>query len=248
MLSIVIPAYNEEKRIPRCLELTINFLKKQTFESEIIVVLDGCTDNSRSITESFRKEFSALKIIDYKPNKGKGFAVKTGMLEANYEIRMFMDADYAVPIETLPKYIEKINEGNDLIIASRRHKDSVIEKHQMILRELAGKGFGLLQKIILGIPFYDTQCGFKLFTKEAAEYLFPQLQYNCSYFDAEMMYVAYQAKMKVAEMPVKWTHDGMTSMPIGSSRTVDLLKKLFRLKGLHKNIPEWNGGIKNMSL
>lgn len=239
MLSIIIPAYNEEKRIKRCLNPTIEFLSKQPYESEIIVVLDGCTDSTRFVVEPFKNEFTNLKIIDYSPNRGKGHAVKTGMLEARGELRMFMDADYAVPIEILPRFILKLKDGYDIIIASRRHKETVIEQHQLFLRELAGKGFGLLQRLVLGIPYYDTQCGFKLFTKEAAEYLFPQLKYNCSYFDAEMMYVAYKSRMKVLEMPVKWRHDGVTSMPIGSSRTLDLLKKLFRLKGNHKIIPEW---------
>jgi len=239
MLSIVIPAYNEENRLKRCLKPTISYLKNEPFESEIIAVLDGCTDNTRAVAESFQCEFTNLKIVDYSPNRGKGYAVKTGMLEAKGDMRMFMDADYAVPIETLPEYIEKLKNGYDIVIASRRHKDTVIEEHQLFFRELAGKGFGLLQRIILGIPYYDTQCGFKLFTEEAAKYLFPQLKYNCSYFDAEMMYIAYKGKMKVMEMPVKWKHDGVTSMPIGSSRTIDLLKKLIRLKGNHKNIPEW---------
>jgi len=239
MLSVIIPAYNEEKRIGRALEPAIRFLKNQPYESEIIVVCDGCTDNTRQVAESFQSEFKNLNIIDYSPNRGKGYAVKKGMLGASGDLRFFMDADYAVPIELLPEFIEKINNGFDIIIASRRHKDSVIEEHQMYLRELAGKGFGVLQKIILGFPYYDTQCGYKLFTKKAAEFIFPELKYNCSYFDAEMMYVAYRAKMKVAEMPVVWRHDGVTSMPIGSSRTLDLIKKLLRLKGNHKIIPGW---------
>jgi glycosyltransferase involved in cell wall biosynthesis len=208
MLSVVIPSYNEEKRINRCLAPTISLLKKQTYESEIIVVCDGCTDNTRGVAESFVEEFKNLRIIDYSPNRGKGYALKKGMQEAAGEIRMFMDADYAVPIETLPGYLEKINKGYDIVIGSRRHKDTVIEQHQMFLRELAGKGFGWLQRLVLGFPYHDTQCGFKLFTKEAAEYLFPQLQYNCSYFDAELMYIAYRSDMKVKEMPVTWRHDG----------------------------------------
>jgi len=240
MLSVIIPAYNEEKRVGRALKPTINFLSSQPYESEVIVVCDGCTDNTRKVAESFTGEFKNLKVIDYSPNRGKGYAVKTGMLEAMGQIRLFMDADYAVPIEILTGYIQKINEGADVVIASRRHKDSVIEKHQMILREIAGKGFGLLQMIVLGIPYFDTHCGFKLFTNKAAEYLFRERKYDSNFFDPEIMYVAYRAKMKVVEMPVSWRHDGDTRLPIGAAKTFDMLKELFRIKRNHKVISEWN--------
>ena len=240
MLSVIIPAFNEEKRIGRTLKPTIRFLSTQSYDSEIIVVCDGCTDNTRQVAETFQKEFKNLKIIDYLPNRGKGYAVKKGMLEATGDMRLFMDADYAVPIDLLTGFMEKINAGYDVVIASRRHKDSVIEQHQMFLRELAGKGFGLLQVVVLGIPFFDVHCGFKLFSAKAADYLFREINYACNFFDPEMMYVAYKTKMKVAEMPVKWKHDGDTRIPVGPAKTWDILKKLFRIKGNHKVISEWN--------
>ena len=241
MLSVIIPAYNEEKRIVRTLKPTISFLSEQPYESEIIVVCDGCTDSTRQAAESFSGEFKNLRIIDYTPNRGKGYAVKQGMLGASGELRLFMDADYAVPIELITGFIEKISKGNDIVIASRRHKDSVIEKHQMFLRELAGKGFGLFQVLVLGFPYFDTHCGFKLYTAKAAEYLFHEIKYDCNFFDPEAMYIAYKAKMKVAEMPVVWRHDGDTRIPVGPSKTLDITKKLFRIKGNHKVITKWNG-------
>ncbi|HJY64979.1 MAG TPA: dolichyl-phosphate beta-glucosyltransferase [Ignavibacteria bacterium] len=237
MLTIVIPAYNEEERLKRCLIPTINFLNNNKIDSEIIIVCDGCTDNTYTVAQIFHADFNNLKILKYSPNKGKGFAVKTGMMEAKGNLRMFMDADYSVPIEALPQFIEAHIEGFDIIIGSRGHSDSIIEKHQKYFRELAGKLFGKLQKIILDFPFYDTQCGFKLFTKEAAEFIFPQIKYNCSYFDAELIYIAFNAGMKIKELPVKWTHDGVTRMPIGPLRIIDLVKKLFLIKKYHKQIP-----------
>lgn len=239
MLSVIIPAYNEEKRIVRTLKPAIDFLSAQPYDSEIIVVLDGCKDNTRQVAESFSGKFKNLKIIDYSPNRGKGYAVKQGMLKAAGDMRLFMDADYAVPIETVTGYIEKINDGADIVIAARRHKDSVIEKHQMFLRDLAGKGFGVLQVIVLGFPFYDTHCGFKLFTAKAAEYLFREIKFDSNFFDPEMMYIAYRANMKVTEMPVKWSHDGDTRIPVGPAKTLSILNELFRIRGIHKNVSGW---------
>jgi glycosyltransferase involved in cell wall biosynthesis len=238
MLSIIIPAFNEEKRLPECLEKTINFALNQKYTTEIIVVCDGCTDGTVTICNNFQNTYTNLKVIQYSPNRGKGFAVKRGMLEARGNTRLFMDADCAVPIETVTNFLMQIEEGYDIVIGARGLKDTKIIAHQKILREAAGKLFGRFQKLVLGIPFHDTQCGFKLFTRKAAEFIFPMLNYECSYFDAELIYIAYNNKLKIKEMPVVWRHDGMTRMPIGVSRTIDLFRKLFNLKYLHKKLPE----------
>jgi hypothetical protein len=103
------------------------------------------------------------------------------------------------------------------------------------VRELAGKLFGSVQRVVTGLPFADTQCGFKLFTREAAEALFPVISFNCAYFDAELLYVALQRGMQVGEIGVRWSHDGATRLPIGIGRTVDLMKKLFLIKKRHGN-------------
>jgi len=235
MLSIVIPAFNEEKRLPFCLEKTIEYVSLQPYEAEIIVVCDGCTDKTAEITASFKKSFNNLKIIEYTKNRGKGYAVKTGVLEASGDMVLFIDADYAVPIETVESFIQHLEKGYDVIIGARGLKETVITRRQMFLRELSGKAFGRLQRFILRIPFNDTQCGFKLFTKKAAQILFNKIKYECSYFDAELIYIAYKSGMKIKEMPVIWTHDGVTRMPIGVNRTFDLLRKLLTLKRLHKD-------------
>jgi glycosyltransferase involved in cell wall biosynthesis len=231
-LSIIIPAYNEEKRLPGCLKNVIKYLKENKIDSEIIVVLDGCTDNTRSEAEKFKADFQDLKIIEYSPNKGKGYAVKTGILEANGKYRMFMDADYAVPIDYLTDFLQFVK-NNDIVIGSRGLDSTIIVKHQLFYRELAGKLFGRLQKFVLDIPFKDTQCGFKIYTADAAKKLFGEMQFDCSYFDAEILYNAYLSGMKIAEAPVTWKHDGETRMPIGFSRTIDLLKKMFRIKKIY---------------
>lgn len=238
MLSVVIPAFNEAERLPLCLLNTVKFLKEQEYDSEIIIVCDGCTDNTAEEAVKFKKEYDNLRVIEYSPNRGKGYAVKKGMLEANGELRLFMDADYAVPIETIIEFKSQIQKGFDIVMGGRGLKGTKVLRHQWFLRELAGRTFGRIQKTILHIPFHDTQCGFKLFTAKAAGFLFPKLRYECSYFDAESIYIAYLSGMKIKEMPVVWKHDGITRMPVGFDRSIDLFKKLLRLKKLHReNLP-----------
>lgn len=233
MLSIVIPAFNEEKRLGLCLEKTISFVSKQLYETEIIVVCDGCTDNTASLSASYKEKHDSLRVIEYAQNRGKGYAVKRGIFEAAGDIILFMDADHSVPIETVNSFIKQVENGCDIVIGARNLPESIIIQHQMFFRELAGKAFGKLQKAVLKIPYYDTQCGFKLFTRQAAYALFNKIKFDCSYFDAEVIYLAHSSGMKIKEMPVTWKHDGFTTMPIGLKRTIDLLRKLFSIKKMH---------------
>lgn len=233
-VSIVIPAYNEERRLPATLEHTIEYLNLQQYESEILVVNDGSTDKTKEVTELFKNKFPNLVLIEYFPNKGKGFAVKTGMLKAKGKYRLFMDADYAVPIEYLSKFIQLLNDDKKIIIGSRAVKDSIIENHQSFFREKIAKLFGLIQRTVLKLPIMDTQCGFKLFNDTDAEHLFNQIKFDCAYFDAELLYLAYKSGYKIDEVGVKWKHDEETRLPIGIKRSIDLWKKLFMIKKIHK--------------
>lgn len=234
-LSIIIPAYNEEARLLISLIPTIAFLKQQDYSSEIIVVSDGSTDKTKQVAESFINEFQNINILEYFPNKGKGYAVKKGMLSAHGEYRLFMDADYAVPIEFIAPFLSMIKNHYDIVIGSRGLRKAQFESHQPFLREFAAKSFGVLQRMVLNLPFHDTQCGFKLFTKDAAEFIFPKISFNCSYFDAELIYIAYHNKMQIGEIGVRWRHDGVTRLPIGIRRTAELIKKLFYIKSLKCN-------------
>jgi glycosyltransferase involved in cell wall biosynthesis len=233
-ISIIIPAYNESSRISRALTPTIEFLKKQAYESEIIVVNDGSKDNTTEIANSYLPLFKNIKVIEYSPNHGKGYAVKKGMMEAEGKYRLFMDADYAVPIEYLEMFLDEIKE-NDIVIGSRGVPGSVIEEHQNFIRESLAKMFGNLQHFVLNLPIKDTQCGFKLFTNEAANTLFNLITLECSYFDAELLYIAYRKNMKIKQIPVKWKHDQETRLPIGMGRSIDLVKKLFQIRSRHKD-------------
>lgn len=232
-ISIIIPAFNEAKRLPGTLTRTIEFLKAQSYSSEIIVVSDGSIDETKKVASSFCGSYPNLRVIEYFPNHGKGYAVKKGISEATGEYRLFMDADYAVPIEYLSTFMSMINHKYDIVIGSRGLRQSQIESHQPFLRELAAKTFGLIQRIILRLPILDTQCGFKLFTKEASEKLFSKTTFDCAYFDAELLYIAYFSGMQIGEIGVRWNHDGETRLPIGVKRTVEILKKLFLIKNIH---------------
>jgi hypothetical protein len=143
-----------------------------------------------------------------------------------------MDADYAVPIEYLGSMLDEIKE-NDIVIGSRGLQNSAVEIHQNFIREKLAILFGKLQSIILNLPIKDTQCGFKLFTDEAAKILFNLITFDCAYFDAELLYIANKKKMKIKEIPVRWKHDHETRLPVGFKRTLDLLIKLFKIRIMH---------------
>jgi dolichyl-phosphate beta-glucosyltransferase len=232
-ISIIIPAFNESSRISRALIPTIDFLKNQNYESEIIVVNDGSTDKTSDRVKEYSSDFKDLKIIEYSPNRGKGYAVKAGMLQAEGKYRLFMDADYAVPIEYLKSMLKEIT-NYDIVIGSRGLKESVKETRQNFFREKLAILFGKIQRIILNLPIIDTQCGFKLFTDSSAELLFNLITLECSLFDAELLYIAQNKKMRIKEYPVRWKHDNETRLPIGIKRSIELLFKLFRIRSIHK--------------
>ena len=229
LLSIVIPAYNEENRIPKTLDATIAYLKTRDYESEIIVVSDGSIDATIQRVEEYAEQFPALRGLEYHPNRGKGYAVKTGMLEAKGDFILFMDADYAVPVEFVERLLKE-TEHADVVIGSRILQESVVTQHQPVLREFAARVFGRIQSAWLGLPFRDTQCGFKLFRREMAVKLFSAITFECSYFDAELLHIAWKSGVRVRQVPVTWTHDGETRLPIGFRRTLDLLAKLWRIR------------------
>jgi len=233
-LSVIIPAYNEEKRLPSTLERTIDFLRKQPYTSEIIVVTDGSTDNTAHVARSFAKDFPSLTVIEQDTKVGKGYAVKLGMLSANGDYRLFMDADYAVPIEYISSFLSLAKRNNAIVIASRGLEKSILEKRQKFLREKMARLFGVIQRQVLGLPIIDTQCGFKLFDEHSTKRIFNALTYTCSYFDAELLYIAHHSGIPIEEVPVAWRHDNETRLPIGMKRSVDLFIKLFKIKRIHR--------------
>lgn len=236
-LSIIIPAYNEEARIVRTMAETVSYLSRQDYTSEIIVVSDGSTDGTRRVVEEWPDpgESVTLKVIEYHPNRGKGYAVRLGMLEGSGETVMFMDADYSVPVEAVECGYELIENGHDIAIASRTVSGAIVAQHQNIFRELSAKIYTWIQNRYLGIRYGDTQCGFKIFTRAAAQRLFGKQKLESVIFDPEILWLAAGEGFRVAEFPVEWTHvEGSRIQYDSLKKSLFVFGELFRIKKLHR--------------
>ena len=207
-LSIIIPAYNEAERIGPTLRSIHAHLSNKAYPFEIIVVDDGSTDNTINKVKNLRMEIPFLRILPMIRNQGKGAAVRTGMLAANGDIRVFTDADGSTPIEELEKLLEPIlNNRAQIVIGSRYLKGSDVEQKQPLLRRLWSRvANGVIQRMLLpGIV--DTQCGFKAFTADVTERIFPLCTVNEWAFDLELLSLAKAMNLEIAEVPVKWIND-----------------------------------------
>lgn len=233
--SIVIPAFNEEDRIVPTLTHTVGYLADQPYASEVIVVSDGSRDNTVAVVENYRTTAGvAVRAEAYTPNRGKGYAVKYGMTRARGRIVMFMDADYAVPIVHCEQGMDLIGQGNDIAIASRALADSTVTAHQNRVRELSAKIYTFIQNHYLGIDFPDTQCGFKLFTRQAARHLFDRQRLHSVIFDPEILWLAQKAGYRIAQFPVQWTHVENSRIQYDSLRkSLFVFQELLRIKKLH---------------
>lgn len=230
-LSVVIPAYNEEERLKRHLPGIIEFLQSRGRPFEIIVVNDGSKDGTARVTEEFAKTHPMVRLISLNPNRGKGGAVKAGMLDARGRFVLFADADQSTPIGEVDKLLEKLErEGYDMAIGSRSVPGAKIELPQAWHRALAGKLFGIGTRCLCIHGFYDTQCGFKCMTRETAQKVFAQVTSNSAIFDIEMLVVATREGCAVAELPVQWVHDPDTRIPYNLRRALRIWGELFRIR------------------
>ncbi len=202
-LSIIIPAYNEEKRIGKTLEDYASFFyplyKKNV---EIMVVLNGCKDNTLNVVKEYEKKYFIIKHLDFK-QAGKGFAIIEGFKKAKGELIGFSDADGSTTAKEFFKLVKKIN-GFDGIIASRWMKNSIVEPKQPFLRIIASRSFNLLIKILFLMPFKDSQCGAKLFKKDAIKKIIPQIGLTEWAFDIDLLYKMKKNNYKIKEIPIKW--------------------------------------------
>lgn len=243
-LSIVIPSYNEEHNIRTgALSGMVDYLKDQNYPWEILVVDDGSTDKTAELAEKFAQSHKNITVLR-QPHRGKGGTVIAGMLKASGEIVLFDDMDQATPIDQLEKILPKFSEGYDVVIGSRAGREGA-----PLIRKAMALGFSILRNLILQLPYKDTQCGFKAFTKKASEKIFKRLQiFNekqaqsgasvSAGFDLEILYVARKLKLKVSEVPVVWHHkEGTKVNPIKDSweGLRDLLKvRINALSGRYK--------------
>lgn len=214
-LSIIIPAYNEEGRLLRTLGCVHEYLTARGVRAEVIVVDDGSTDATAKKAEELRKQYPELRLVSNERNRGKGFSVRRGMLEAIGEIALFTDADLSAPIEEADALLKELRENDyDVAIGSRALNRKLIEVHQSSLREMAGMAFNRVVRLFAGLPFSDTQCGFKAFRRERTRIVFEQ-QRTCGFgFDPEILYLAHRHGLRVAEVPVRWAHDPATKLNV----------------------------------
>jgi glycosyltransferase involved in cell wall biosynthesis len=208
-LSVIIPAYNEEKRLGASLEQIGQFLATKTYTSEILVVDDGSIDATIEVASQYVKNFQelgvSLRIIQNPVNCGKGYTIRNGMLQALGEIAMFTDADLSTPITELDQLIAPIVVGEkDIVFGSRALPESKIATHQPTLRETAGRVFNQLMKVITGLPYQDTQCGFKAFHRNRTSWIFEKQKIFGFAFDVEVLFIAQKHGLRCLELPIIW--------------------------------------------
>jgi len=226
-LSVIIPAYNEEKRLPKTLKEIDKYLRNQSYDYEIIVVNDGSKDKTIEVVNNLKSEIKNLKLIDNKINQGKGAVVRQGMLEAKGDFRIFTDADNSTSLDQIEKMWPEFESGYDIVIGSRDVKGAVLDPPQKFFRRFVGDGFKIFRKIIVGLwEIQDSQCGFKCFTKKSAQDIFPKCKINRFAFDPEILVIAKKLGFKIKEIPVYWKNDPDSKVKFKSmiKMAIDLLK------------------------
>jgi dolichyl-phosphate beta-glucosyltransferase len=224
-LSIIIPAYNEEGRLARTLLRIREYFAGRRVppavapeigldQLEILIVDDGSKDGTARIAEEWAREMPCVRLVSNRENRGKGYSVRHGMLEARGRLALFTDADLSSPIQEIEKLLAAIAAGYDLAIGSRALDRSLISIHQARHRELAGIVFNGLMRVITGLPFHDTQCGFKIFRREPSRIIFEEQRIERFGFDPEILYLAKSHGLRIAEVPVRWAHDPATKVHV----------------------------------
>jgi glycosyltransferase involved in cell wall biosynthesis len=210
--SIVIPAYNESARLRPTLDTLLRYVHDQKWDVEILVVNDGSSDDTAQVIREYGKVHPEILLLENPGNRGKGFSVRNGMLHARGKICLFTDADLSSPIEEAQKLLAAINAGADVAIGSRWLKAELQTERQPLYRQAFGRIFNMVLRIVLGMRFVDTQCGFKAFRRDAVQRIFPLQKIERWGFDPEILYLARRAGLKVAEVPVVWAHSEGTRL------------------------------------
>ncbi len=237
-LSIIVPAYNEEKRIGTTLTAILDYLQTCAFRFEIIVVNDGSRDETIPVVESKLHGLSNAQLISYQPNRGKGYAVRQGVLASKGEIVIFTDADLSTPIAEIEPALQHLEKGFDIVIGSRALTDSDIAKYQPLYRRTGAKIFNVLRDVIVGANisrFGDSQCGFKVFRGDIARKLFGLLSVDGFMFDVETLYVATRLGYRIDQMPVHWKDVPGSKLRIVSD-TVRMFKDRAAIRFAHRNL------------
>ena len=211
-LSIVIPAYNESARIEATLKRVMTCVAERRWDAEVLVVDDGSSDDTAAIVELWMEEYPRLNLVQNPGNRGKGYSVRNGLLQAAGDVVMFTDADLSAPMEEAERLIAAIAEGADVAIGSRwldRERQTI---QQPLYRQFFGRCFNWITRTVMGLPFKDTQCGFKAFRREAAQVIFRLQTIERWGFDPEILFIAQKLRYTIREVPVTWGHDERSRM------------------------------------
>ena len=204
--SVILPAYNESARIAGTLDKILDHATQRGWSVEVIVVNDGSSDDTAAIVREYASKHAVLRLLENPGNRGKGYSVRNGMLHATGDILLFSDADLSSPIEEADKLFAAIAQGADIAIGSRWVDRSLQIRRQPLHRRIFGRIFNLALRIILGLQYKDTQCGFKAFTRRSAQAVFPLQKIERWGFDPELLYLARKFGFNVSEVPVAWSH------------------------------------------
>ncbi len=231
-LSVIIPAYNEEKRLPKTLQSVDAYLRKQQWSYEVIVVSDGSKDRTAEVARELSSQMPYLRVIDNKENHGKGYVVRQGIMEAKGKYRLFMDADNATSVDQVEKMLPLLEQGYGVVIGSRDVAGAQITTPQPAWRVFLGNVFNLIVQTISGLwGIWDTQCGFKVFSEDAVRKIFPLLTINRWAFDVEILAVAKKLGIKIKEAPVVWVND-----PNSQVKFSGMVKMLFEVLQVRWNL------------
>ncbi len=234
--SIVIPAYNEEERIGATLERTLAyFSERPECRAEVLVVDDGSTDSTANLVASWQERSRHVRLLSHDENMGKGWAVRTGMLAADGEYVLFMDADGSTDIAEIEKLSQALDGGADIAIGSRDLAGSEIRQHQPVVRETMGKAFSFIARVLAIPEIVDTTCGFKLFRKHVVAPVFSRQRVRGWAYDVEILYLAIKMGFQVAEIPVHWT-DSPDSRVNLAGVVLPTLRDLIWIRLIHRSV------------
>lgn len=228
-LSVIIPLYNEQMRLKKMTKV-YRFLNQQKLSYEVIFINDGSTDNTLGILNKVLAGFK-FTLITYEKNRGKGFAIKTGMLAAKGQYLLFTDIDLSTPIEEFTKFLPFLKKTN-ILIGSRKIKGSILQKRQGFVRENLGKGFTFLSRVTLNVYLSDFTCGFKCLPKEAAKKIFSKQRIERWGFDPEILFLAKKFGYEIIEIPVKWSNDPKSKVKFPQ----DIIRSLLDLYRIRYNL------------
>ena len=206
-ISIVIPAYNEGPRISKALGEVLRVVRERAWNAEVLVVNDGSTDRTAAIVAEFAQVNPEVRLLNNRENRGKGFSVRHGVLNAVGEIVMFTDADLSAPMEEAERLFDALHHGADIAIGSRWLERNRQTHKQPLYRQFFGRCFNAITRLIMGLPFADTQCGFKAFRRPVAQTVFQLQRIERWGFDPELLFIALKRGYKIHEVPVTWGHD-----------------------------------------